>query len=176
MRRWVVSLSFLNNCIRLTETSAMAVVNCSSKLDQDIFNKMTLGLWSHTLLLTWKCSYSLCAMVQHHYKFHRMTFPSNWEDFLQSCTTSVTQSYLQGSQRYAQYFSFCFNKITFQTVRTLYIAIDDLTHIAQSSNERRKQIKIVDFLRSMVYFLRKIEMRSGDLDTDMQIKDIDEKL
>ena len=35
---------------------------------------------------------------------------------------------------------------------------------------------IVDFLRSMVYFLRKIEMRSGDLDTDMQIKDIDEKL
>ena len=132
MRRWVVSLSFLNNCIRLTETSAMAVVNCSSKLDQDIFNKMTLGLWSHTLLLTWKCSYSLCAMVQLHYNFHQMIFPSNWEDFLQSCTTSVTQSYLQGSQRYAQYFSFCFNKITFQTVPT---------HIGQSSNERRKQIK-----------------------------------
>ena len=57
-------------------------------------------------------------------------------------------------------------------------------------NERRKQIKYwqcndkdlyhqllsVEFLRSMVYFLSKIEKRSGDLDKDTQVKDIDEKL
>ena len=85
---------------------------------------------------------------------------------------------------------FCFNWIAFQTVLTFYIAIDDLAHIAQSSNERRKQIKYwqcndkdpyhqlpsVDFLRSMVYFLRKIEMRSVDQDKDTQVKDIDKKL
>ena len=74
MRGWVVSLSFLSNCIRVTETSAIAVVNCSSKLERGKFNNMTLGLWSHSLLLTWKCSYSLCSMVQHHYKFHQMTY------------------------------------------------------------------------------------------------------
>ena len=58
------------------------------------------------------------------------------------------------------------------------------------TNERRKQIKYwqcndkdlyhkllsVEFLRSMVYFLSKIEMRSGDLDKDTQVKHIDEKL
>ena len=38
------------------------------------------------------------------------------------------------------------------------------------------QILTVDSLRSMVYFLRKIEMRSGDLDKDTQVKDADEKL
>ena len=115
---------------------------------------------------------------------------TNWEDLLQSCAASATQSCLRGSQRHAQYIFFCFNEIIFQTVLTFSIAIDDLAHIAQSSNERRKQMKnwscndkdlyhqilTVDSLRSMVYFLRKIEMRSGDLDKDTQVKDADEKL
>ena len=38
------------------------------------------------------------------------------------------------------------------------------------------QFLTVDFLRSIVYFLRKIEMRSGDLDKDTQVEDTDEKL
>ena len=49
MRRWVVSFSFLNNCIRVTETSSMAVVNYSSKSDQEKFINMTLGLWSQSV-------------------------------------------------------------------------------------------------------------------------------
>ena len=49
MRRWVVSFSFLNNCIRVIETSSMAVVNYSSKSDQEKFINMTLGLWSQSV-------------------------------------------------------------------------------------------------------------------------------